>query len=450
MLHFPSSINVAPKRTDSLNATQRKMGSNPILMKIEEELHDVRRVQTHGQEEDLRLALDMLIHRVTELTSTLSEVYKSQADLEVELNVAKSNLALVIANNEMLEEALHRDNSGSSKDVGWQRRSGHSSGERQSLEEWQQAVDFSAGNEGSATAPTQIPGQPTPAPIIANQGQDNGRFFRFRFSSPSTSSRPTSRPSTPSAMSTSSPQIPQRNQSPNLPSPLPSHVTKELEGLNAELEKERSARKSAQKEKASLEAELESLSQALFEEANKMVAIERIKLAETEEELKELRTEKDALKKALRLIEGENCSLRQTNALAPASLPDLHESNIPVKHGRPRSSSEVAIKSRPGSINLPASPFSDTPASPDPSIPSLDSSSPSTTSRSPNLDESQPTPKMLPTPLSPPLSSFPSELDQGSPWADVTSPSTSEFTKPPSPTQFEPESLYVASAITTL
>lgn len=67
MLHFPSSINVAPKRTDSLNATQRKMGSNPILMKIEEELHDVRRVQTHGQEEDLRLALDMLIHRVTEL-----------------------------------------------------------------------------------------------------------------------------------------------------------------------------------------------------------------------------------------------------------------------------------------------------------------------------------------------------------------------------------------------
>jgi hypothetical protein len=52
---------------DSLNATQKKMGSNPILMKIEEELHDVRRVQTHGQEEDLRLALDMVINRVTEL-----------------------------------------------------------------------------------------------------------------------------------------------------------------------------------------------------------------------------------------------------------------------------------------------------------------------------------------------------------------------------------------------
>jgi hypothetical protein len=67
MLHFPSSTNVAPKRMDSLNATQKKMGSNPILMKIEEELHDVRRVQIHGQEEDLRLALDMVINRVTEL-----------------------------------------------------------------------------------------------------------------------------------------------------------------------------------------------------------------------------------------------------------------------------------------------------------------------------------------------------------------------------------------------
>jgi hypothetical protein len=196
----------------------------------------------------------------------LSDVYKSQADLEVQLNVAKSNLALVIANNEMLEEALRRDSSGGSKGLGWQRRSGHSSKERQSLEEWQEAVDFSGGNEGLATASPQTPSQLVPTPTTSSQGQDNSRFFKFRFSSSSTSSRPTSRPSTPSVVSTSSPQIPQRGQSPNLPSPTPQPGTKELEELNVELQKERSARKSAEKDKANLEAELESLSQALFEE----------------------------------------------------------------------------------------------------------------------------------------------------------------------------------------
>lgn len=72
MLHFPSSLrsnsaNGLPKRTDSLNATQQKSGSNPIFLKIEEELHDARRVKADGQEEDLRLALDMVINRVTEL-----------------------------------------------------------------------------------------------------------------------------------------------------------------------------------------------------------------------------------------------------------------------------------------------------------------------------------------------------------------------------------------------
>jgi hypothetical protein len=72
MLHFPSALrtnsaNGVQKRSENLNATQKKSGSNPILLKIEEELHDARRVKTHGQEEDLRLALDMVINRVSEL-----------------------------------------------------------------------------------------------------------------------------------------------------------------------------------------------------------------------------------------------------------------------------------------------------------------------------------------------------------------------------------------------
>ena len=45
-----------------------------------------------------------------------------QAELNVQLNVTKSNLQLVIANNGMLEDALQRD-SGQSMDIGWRRTS---------------------------------------------------------------------------------------------------------------------------------------------------------------------------------------------------------------------------------------------------------------------------------------------------------------------------------------
>jgi hypothetical protein len=73
MLHFPSTLqaggsNPAP-RHDSLNATQQKRASHQIFSTIEEELHDARRVHAHGQEEDLRLALNMVINRVSELVS---------------------------------------------------------------------------------------------------------------------------------------------------------------------------------------------------------------------------------------------------------------------------------------------------------------------------------------------------------------------------------------------
>jgi len=73
MLHFPSSLpngsNGVSRRTDSLslNATQQKSASHPIFLKVEEELHDARRVQSDGQEDDLRYALNMVINRVSEL-----------------------------------------------------------------------------------------------------------------------------------------------------------------------------------------------------------------------------------------------------------------------------------------------------------------------------------------------------------------------------------------------
>ena len=76
MLHCPSKLQSnagssgAPRRsTSDLNATQHKTASHPIFSEIEEELHDARRVYSHGQEEDLRSALNMVIDRVVQLVS---------------------------------------------------------------------------------------------------------------------------------------------------------------------------------------------------------------------------------------------------------------------------------------------------------------------------------------------------------------------------------------------
>lgn len=70
---FPSSLKSPslPRRSDSLNATQQKSSIQPIFLTIEQELHDARRVQTHGQEDDLRGALGMVINRVSELVCFL-------------------------------------------------------------------------------------------------------------------------------------------------------------------------------------------------------------------------------------------------------------------------------------------------------------------------------------------------------------------------------------------
>ena len=73
MLHFPSKLQSngpsAPRRSTDLNATQQKTSSHPLFSQIEEELHDARRVYSHGQEEDLRSALNMVIDRVVQLVS---------------------------------------------------------------------------------------------------------------------------------------------------------------------------------------------------------------------------------------------------------------------------------------------------------------------------------------------------------------------------------------------
>ncbi|KAF7973266.1 hypothetical protein HWV62_15699 [Athelia sp. TMB] len=338
--------------TGSFNATPPpiapKPGATPelpIFGAVEDDVKDAKRVGTHGQEEDLRAALGKIILRVEELSTLLRVAYRSKTDLETNLEVARSNLKLVQANNDMLEEALKRSDT---KDVGWKRWSA-----REGLrieEERPKSLDESARSNGStASLPAQPPLTSSPPPEAVNPiavsspvspnppattTAAESRFFRgFRFASSSGSSTPTTRASRSPTRSVTSPL-----NSPSLPSLVPEKVKeaeaarekerekdkemelerqkekeereKKLEELTKALEKEKAERVKAIEDKAALEEEIESLSQALFEEANKMVAHERIKRAETEDELREAQQEKEALRSALKLLEGENGRLR--------------------------------------------------------------------------------------------------------------------------------------------
>lgn len=253
----------------------------------------------------------------------------------------------------MLEEALKRETPCSAKDVGWRRWSAREAQnmQRVSEEEHRKSLDYGPLNEsGAPSHPTNTPSivlngtEPSPtAPSSAtssttSQNNQEGRFFRFRFNS---GSKP---PAVHSSQQHSS-----HLTSPSLPTLVASTREKELLELQEQLERERLAHTLATAEKAAIEAELESLSQALFEEANKMVATERIKRAETEEELQEVRLEKDALKEALRLIEGENDRLRGAQ-LSAGGISDKTPQR-PSSHSR--SSSRDAIKSPPTSPSSP-------------------------------------------------------------------------------------------------
>lgn len=166
-----------------------------------------------------------------------------------------------------------------------------------------------------------------------------------------------------------------------------------------------------------------------------MVADERRMRAETEEELKELKEEKAALRSALQLIEGENTHLR-TNSQTSSPQPGYIISPS-FTRAHTRSASETAIKSRPTSLEvfppLPPSPSPDRSAyrEPDTRAPlSVETEHSAATASlgvfSPEED-SQPTPRFKTTGL-PPLNG-PTDIFDPSPWADA--PSSSSTPAPP-------------------
>ncbi|KZV60732.1 hypothetical protein PENSPDRAFT_671459 [Peniophora sp. CONT] len=297
-----------------------------LLATIADEVRDSGRVQRQGQEEDLRDALGRMMLRVEELCTLLKATAAAKSELETQLAIAQSNLKMSLANNDMLEDALKR--SSGSKDVGWRRSAATPTPDAQSQS--QDSAPAENAEEEMSPPPT--------ATVSSAPATQDSRFFRFRFTSGRTTPQPPGSPPLSASRST-----PGHLTSASLPSlvPLaaPEPNTKELDDAKAELEQaraaleaERAALARSLEDKRNLEEELESLSQALFEEANKMVAQERIKRAEAEEELGEARAEKDALRAALRLIEQER--LRQS---------DSENERIRASHSR--SSSRVALRS---------------------------------------------------------------------------------------------------------
>lgn len=87
-----------------------------------------------------------------------------------------------------------------------------------------------------------------------------------------------------------------------------------------------------------------------------MVATERVKRAETEEELQEVRLEKDALKEALRLIESQSDQLRSTQLSTgrvlnrPVQRPSSHSRSDAIKLPPP---SPSPSPSNPNDISVP-------------------------------------------------------------------------------------------------
>lgn len=216
--------------------------------------------------------------------------------METSLKLARSNLQLALANNEMLEDALKRDGFGKGKDVGWRRWSEREGERRGRILEVQNAErerehrpslesapstpnmssavsNASAATNGNGTA--SMPGSPSTGPsavvgAASPTPSQDGRFFRFRFGSASAAPSRAHSPPAPASLTAAAKRVEAERDAAHLTSAsLPSLVvapSKREEDLNVQLEAERVKHRMVSDEKKALEAEIESLSQALFEE----------------------------------------------------------------------------------------------------------------------------------------------------------------------------------------
>ncbi|EUC58675.1 GDP/GTP exchange factor Sec2p [Rhizoctonia solani AG-3 Rhs1AP] len=318
-------------------------------------------------DEELRESVGKLITLCTKLTARISTLEPQLTELQTSLTLTQSNLTLAMANTEMLEDALKHNSH--TRDVGW-RRSDSTASRRppaNSLSYSTSSVTSSGSiDEHGAKIVVHAPSPQSPPPRAATTiptagpGPGESRFFRFRFGSktpsptaaihqtqankaasppPSLSAThltsaslpslglaledvPPTPPSTSSAMSTGA-RVPDpelvalerklkdREEEVRAKEESIQARDKELQELKAKLEAEKKACIELEKEKSKVTEEIETLTQSLFEEANKMVADERRKMAEVEALLRETEEERDAVRGAMKVVEGENGRLRE-------------------------------------------------------------------------------------------------------------------------------------------
>lgn len=263
---------------------------------------------------------------VTAQAQHLLAARTTNSELETSLKIARSNLALAEANTEALEETLKRT--------------------RAPL---LTSAAFTGGQNGSTYLPSstfkmvspetaqQLWGDPLlPSPVAASPSDDGSARGGMSFWRRKKAITPSPTPPPPLLATFSRAPTPNLSDLPPLPSsPLDSgqrdsvdrsrlsvtsnglederaFLHRKLDQLSSALAVERTAthqlrsahhslvneRDALNSAHADLQSELENLSQALFEEANKMVADERQRAAQLEEEVYDLRAQLDDLRQA--------------------------------------------------------------------------------------------------------------------------------------------------------
>ncbi|QRW08742.1 hypothetical protein RhiLY_07741 [Ceratobasidium sp. AG-Ba] len=261
-------------------------------------------------DDDLRDSLAKLVELCQTLTSRVQSLEPQIVDLQTTLTLTQSNLTLSLANTEMLEDAL-RSNS-QSRDVGWRRSdstarrpvaasvSYPSAAEQATIVV--QAPSPAKANSGAST-PTSPPIPLFPPANSANSSHVCVVAFTWSHSRGKTRAKQVDElASQQAALKLKASEIDTRHQ--------------EL----VDLEKKIKAR----------EEEVEKLlkeREAELDKANNMVATERRRMAEVEALLKETEEERDAVRGAMRVIEGENGRARalpdEPLASQPSRIPTL-------------------------------------------------------------------------------------------------------------------------------
>jgi hypothetical protein len=192
-----------------------------------------------------------LVITLTFQSHSHAELQSSHTTLLTSLKIARSNLVMAEANTEMLEAELRR-------------------------------AKATAANAARTSTPLARSSGDAARPSIDTRASGSGKTWFGR-----------AKPASPTEATT---RISGEGTRPS--------ESEELKKLRDKLASQNGELEALKKGKKEIEAELEGLSQALFEEANKMVADERKKRAELEDSLNEIKDERAALRETVKVLGG--------------------------------------------------------------------------------------------------------------------------------------------------